>query len=70
MYHEIMKRFDFGKDMKTLHPINDMEIEYCEGTDEVPGDQADIKDLVLAQENIEEQLLKPEIVNLQIENIN
>ena len=33
MYLELMKRFDGGKTLKTLHPINDMEIEFDPETD-------------------------------------
>lgn len=61
MYFEIMKRFKYGKDLKTLHPIQDMEIESpVQNRDGANSDQEndeeemDIKQLVDAQENIEE----------------
>ena len=68
MYFEIMKRFNYGKDLKTLHPIQDMEIEHNPAEDDEP-EEMDIKKLVEAQENIEEELVKPEIAGLAKENI-
>ena len=53
MYLELMKRFDFGNQLKELHPIEDMEIEFVEDVDEI-----NIKDLVDAQERIDEELVK------------
>lgn len=47
MYFEIMKRFNYGKDLKTLHPIQDMEIEHTTPEDGEP-EQMDIKKLVEA----------------------
>jgi len=35
MYMELLKRFDQGRSLKTLHPINDMEIEHDPETDEM-----------------------------------
>ena len=34
MYLELLKRFEGGKTLKTLHPINDMEIEFDAETDQ------------------------------------
>jgi hypothetical protein len=47
MYNELMKRFDYGKEIKELHPIEDMEIEFEEDVDTL-----NIKDLVDAEERI------------------
>jgi len=49
MYTELLKRFDKGKTLKTLDPIEDMEIEFDEDTDEL-----DIKALVDAKEKVKE----------------
>ena len=50
---ELMKRFDHGKSFKMLDPIEDMEIEFDPETDSM-----DIKELVDAQQRIEEELIK------------
>ena len=64
MFLEIMKRFEFGKTIKILHPLDDMEIEFDKGTEEDPGDSVDIKELIQAQEKINEEMMKPEINNI------
>lgn len=43
MYNELMKRFAYGSDFKSLHPIDDMEIMYDKELD-----AADIKELITA----------------------
>lgn len=59
-----MKRFDYGNQFKELHPIEDMEIEYNENVDEI-----NIKELVDAQERIEEELLKPDLNEISKEDL-
>lgn len=49
MYFELLKRFDQGKSLKELDPIEDMEIEFDEQDDDL-----DIKDLVNAKNKVEE----------------
>ena len=44
MYLELLKRFEGGKTMKHLHPIEDMEIEF-----DADEDTIDIKELVDAK---------------------
>ena len=56
MYMELLKRFDQGKTLKTLHPIKDMEIEY-----DADEDKMDINKLIEAQEKIKEELLQDEL---------
>lgn len=41
MYLELLKRFEGGKTLKQLHPIDDMEIEF-----DAEDDKIDIKELV------------------------
>lgn len=68
MYLELLKRFEGGKTLKTLHPINDMEIEFDPETD-----QMDIKELMDAREKVNDQLHMPSVKQLsqaQIENYN
>ena len=63
-----MKRFDQGKALKKLHPIDDMEIEY-----DANEDEHDIKELVAAKDKVDVELLKPKVSNLsqaQLENYN
>ena len=43
MYNELMKRFSYGSDFKSLHPIDDMEITFDQELD-----AADIKELITA----------------------
>jgi len=38
---ELMKRFEYGDSLKTLDPVEDMQIEYDEDYDEI-----DIKKLI------------------------
>lgn len=45
MYLEVLKKFEFGEALKTMDPVEDMEIEYDPTCDEV-----DINDLVKAKE--------------------
>lgn len=52
MFMELMKRFENGKTLKLLDPIEDMEIEFDKDEDEL-----DITELVNAKEKVEEQLL-------------
>lgn len=59
-----MKRFDYGNQFKELHPIEDMEIEFNEIIDEI-----DIKELVDANERIEEEFLKPELNEISKEDL-
>tara|TARA_B110000285_G_scaffold233177_1_gene306168 strand:+ start:2587 stop:2805 length:219 start_codon:yes stop_codon:yes gene_type:complete len=54
MYLELLKRFEGGKTLKKLHPIEDMEIEY-----DADDDEHDIKELVAAKQKVEDELLKP-----------
>ena len=54
MYNELLKRFEFGKTLKTLDPIEDMEIEYDEDTDDI-----DIQQLVDARDKVKDELAKP-----------
>jgi len=56
MYMELLKRFEQGKTLKTLHPINDMEIEY-----DADVDKMDINKLIEAQDKIKEELLQDEL---------
>lgn len=56
MYMELLKRFDQGKTLKTLHPIKDMEIEY-----DADEDKMDINKLIEAQDKIKEELLQDEL---------
>jgi len=35
LFYELMKRFKWGKEFKPLHPVEDMEIEFDEETEEV-----------------------------------
>jgi hypothetical protein len=68
MYLELLKRFEGGKTLKTLHPINDMEIEFDPETD-----QMDIRELLDARDKVSDELLNPHISGLsqaQIENFN
>lgn len=68
MYLELLKRFDGGKTMKVLHPIEDMEIEF-----DAEEDKIDITELVDAEQKVQEQLAKPQLKELskaQIENFN
>jgi len=51
---ELLKRFENGKTLKPLDPIEDMEIDYDPDTDEL-----DIKELVSAQEKVSDELHKP-----------
>ena len=63
-----MKRFEQGKALKKLHPIDDMEIEY-----DANEDEHDIKELVAAKDKVDAELLKPQVSNLsqaQLENYN
>lgn len=55
MFMELLKRFDQGRTLKELDPIEDMEIEFDEETDEL-----DIKELVAAKEKVQCELVKPE----------
>lgn len=59
MYLELLKRFEGGKTLKTLHPINDMEIEFDHETD-----QMDIRELLDAREKVNDQLQKPDVKQL------
>ena len=52
MYQELMKRFDFGAGFKTLHPIDDMEIENDPKDDSIP----DINELIAANERLSDDL--------------
>jgi hypothetical protein len=68
MYMELLKRFEGGKTLKKLHPIEDMEIEY-----DADDDEHDIKELVDAKQKVEDELHKPQINQLsqaQVENYN
>ena len=56
MYLELLKRFEGGKTLKQLHPINDMEIEYDAETDAM-----DIKELLDAKEKVNDELIKPAV---------
>jgi len=47
MFFELLKRFEGGKTLKQLDPIEDMEIEFDEDTDDI-----DIKELVQAHEKV------------------
>ena len=51
MFFELLKRFDNGKTLKQLDPIEDMEIEFDEETDEL-----DIKALGEARDKVKEEL--------------
>lgn len=53
MYLELLKRFEGGKTLKHLHPIDDMEIEF-----DPQEDTIDVKELVDAQDKVKEELLK------------
>lgn len=53
MYFELLKRFDGGKALKELDPIEDMEIEFDDEQDDL-----DIKELVNAKVKVSDELLK------------
>lgn len=55
MFFELLKRFDNGKGLKVLDPIEDMEIEFDEEQDDI-----DIKELVDAKDKVVEELHKEE----------
>ena len=54
MYKELLRRFESGKTLKLLHPIEDMEIEYDQDEDDI-----DIKELVEAELKAKEELTNP-----------
>ena len=54
MYIEVLKKFDYGKELRVLDPIEDMEIEYDEKEDDL-----DISELTKAKEKVREELLNP-----------
>jgi hypothetical protein len=54
MYKELLRRFESGKTLKLLHPIEDMEIEYDRDEDDI-----DIKELVEAELKAKEELNNP-----------
>lgn len=56
---ELLKRFDNGKTLKELHPIDDMEIEFDEETDEM-----DIVELIEAKDKVHEEIGKPIFKNI------
>lgn len=60
MYMALMQRFEYGAKFNTLHPIEEMEIEYDQTQDKV-----DIKELVKAQEKVKEKLASPEFESVQ-----
>lgn len=53
---ELLKRFDQGKSIKELDPIEDMEIEHDPDADEI-----DIKQLVTARDKVSEELTKSQM---------
>ena len=59
MYMELLKRFEQGKTLKMLDPIEDMEIEFDPDTDTI-----DIKELVDAKGRVEEELTKSKFKNI------
>lgn len=59
MYLELLRRFDNGKSLKLMDPIEDMEIEF-----DAEQDDLDIHELVKAQEKVKEELSKPELAAL------
>ena len=59
MYLELIKRFDGGKSLKLLDPIEDMEIEYDSDVDDM-----DIKELLSAMNKIKQELKKPAVVQI------
>lgn len=59
MYLELLKRFDGGKSLRELDPIQDMEIEFDQDTDEM-----NITDLIDAKEKVREESMKPIYKNI------
>ena len=63
MYTEVLKKFDYGKELRILDPIEDMEIEYNENEDDL-----DINELTKAKEKVREELLNPQLSKLSEAN--
>jgi hypothetical protein len=56
MYLTVLEKFAWGKGLRIMDPIEDMEIEYDETCDEL-----NIRDLVQARRKVEEELLSPQL---------
>mmetsp|Transcript_7991 Transcript_7991/g.13409 ORF Transcript_7991/g.13409 Transcript_7991/m.13409 type:complete len:294 (-) Transcript_7991:23-904(-) len=59
MFLEVLKRFEGGKALKIIDPIEDMEIEYDPQTDDM-----DIQELVTAKAQIDDELANPRLAQI------